>query len=139
MIRTVTLVILQHERSVVVSIFTPQNVSNVSNGVVRRITHDPAKQHGAHGDAARSDHVADFGLHESYVTALRLRARNGTATRTVVVQELPGEVAASNSNCSSASNVPMNDEGAVLSERPELRQNVLAPHYHLRWVASHHY
>ena len=119
-VRTVSLVILQR----------------VSTVLVRRITIHLAERQGAHVDAARADHAADFGMHESCVPALRLRARNGTVTRAVVVQELLGEVAASNSDGSSASNVPINEEGAVLSERPELRQNVLATRDHLHWVIS---
>ena len=94
------------------------------------------KRHGAHVDAARADRAADLGMHESHVAALRLRARNDTAPRTVVVQELPWDMTADNIDGSSASNVPINEEGAVLSERPELRQNVLATRYHLRWVVS---
>merc|ERR1719158_1352957 len=82
-------------------------------------------------DAAGTDDSRDLSVHKGRVAALRLGACDGAMARTMVVQELTGEVPASNRHGSATSHVAVNQEGSVLSQGPKLRQHVLATSNHL--------
>jgi len=113
-IGTVSLILLQHVR----------------NALVRRIALHLAEAHGADVDAAGTDDPGDLRVHEGGVAALRLRARHGTVSSTVVVQELLREIAACNGHCGTARDVAIHKEGAALRQGTELREHVLATRNH---------
>ena len=109
-VRAIGRVILQHE----------------GNVLVRGITLHLAKAHGASVDAGRADDTGDLRVHEGGVSSLGLGAGHGAMSRSVVVQELLGEVASSASHRSASCNIAIDQESAVLRQRSELRQAVLA-------------
>mmetsp|Transcript_39195 Transcript_39195/g.99544 ORF Transcript_39195/g.99544 Transcript_39195/m.99544 type:complete len:477 (+) Transcript_39195:555-1985(+) len=111
----IRLVLLQHERDV----------------LIRGVSLHLAEGHGADMDAAGADDAGDLGVDEGRVATLRLRAGDGTVARTVVVQELAGEVAARDGHGGATSDVAVNEEGAILSQGAELRKHVLGTGDHL--------
>jgi hypothetical protein len=98
-IRSIRLVLLQHERDV----------------LVRSIILHLTEAHGANMDAAGSNDARNLGVDESCVTALSLRACDSTMSSTVVVQELFCEVAARNCDSCTSSDIAINQECAILT------------------------
>ena len=90
-----------------------------------------AKAHGAGVDAGGTDNSGDLGVHEGGVAALGLGAGHGSVSGSVVVQELLGEVAAGAGHSGASCNVSIHQECAVLGQRSELGQAVLAAGDHL--------
>merc|ERR1711976_96250 len=97
-VRAVGLIILQHE----------------CNTLVRRVTLHFAEAHGANMDAAGTNDTGNLGVHKGSVATLSLGTGDGTMARTVVVEELLGEISARNCHCSATGNIAIHKEGAVL-------------------------
>ena len=90
-----------------------------------------AEAHGAGVDAGGTDNSGDLGVHEGGVAALRLGAGHGSVSGSVVVQELLGEVAARAGHGGASCDVSIHQECAVLGQRSELGEAVLAAGDHL--------
>ena len=111
----VSLVVLQHEGDVLVG------------GIALHL----AEAHGAGVDARRANDSGDLGVHKGGVAALGLGTGHGSVSGSVVVEELIGEVAAGAGHGGASRDVSIHQERAVLRQRAELGQNVLASGNHL--------
>ena len=90
-----------------------------------------AEAHGAGVDAGRTDNSGDLRVHEGGVASLGLGAGHGSVSGSVVVQELLGEVAAGAGHGRASCDVSIHQECAVLGQRSELGEAVLAASDHL--------
>merc|ERR1719433_1247451 len=114
-VRSLSLVILKH----------------VCDELVGSITFHLAKTHGSYMDTAGTNDAGDFGVHECRVSPLCLWACDCTVASTMVVQELPWEVAASHGNGSPSRNIAVNQESSVLAQGTKLRKHILSTSNHL--------
>merc|ERR1712060_1019653 len=119
-VRAVRLVLLEHERNV----------------LVRRISLHLPERHRPDMDPAGSDDARNLRVHERRITTLRLWARHRAMTGAMIVQELLREVTPRHCDGSAASDITIHEEGAILCQRAELRQDVLAARDHLHRVVS---
>merc|ERR1719412_2043377 len=89
-------------------------LKHVCNELVRGVPLHLAKAHSPNMNATGTDDTRDFGVHECSVSSLRLGAGDCTMASTMVVQELPWEVAASHGDSSATRHVAINQECRVL-------------------------
>mmetsp|Transcript_78150 Transcript_78150/g.171343 ORF Transcript_78150/g.171343 Transcript_78150/m.171343 type:complete len:728 (+) Transcript_78150:314-2497(+) len=105
-------------------------LQHVGDVLVAQLALHLAEGHGADVDPAGSQDTGHLRVHEGSVATLALRAGHSTVAGPVVVQELPGEVASGHCHSSATCHVAIHEEGNILCQRSELRQNVLAASDH---------
>merc|ERR1719262_481245 len=108
-IRTVGLVVLEHEGDV----------------LVRGVSFHLAEAHGPNMDAACALNARHFRVHKCRVPALSLWARDGAMSSTMVMQKLIWEVPAAAGDPRATRHVAVHQERAVLRHGPELSKHVL--------------
>ena len=70
--------------------------------------------HGAGVDAGCADDAGDIRVHEGGVASLALRAGHGAVSRSVLVRELLGKVAAGARHCSASCHIAIHQPGSAL-------------------------
>merc|ERR1712045_268779 len=83
---------------------------------------------------AGADYAGDLSVNKCCISTLCLWAGDSTMACPVVVQELLGEVSASNSDGSTSRDISVNKESGVLPQRAKLREHIFTACNHLRWV-----